>query len=134
MIRFFNTSFPARTVFLGISEACLVMLAFAAAMMARLGATDTSIELSYEQGFLKIGVIAATFVICMYYFDLYDSSVLGNRREVLARLIQVLGTVSALLAFVDAPHLLLKMGRGFFLSGFCLWPCCCLAGGDSSSC
>jgi sugar transferase (PEP-CTERM system associated) len=114
---FFNTSIPVRILLLGISEVCLVMLAFVAAMMARLGTTDASIELSYEQGFLKIGVIAATFVICMYYFDLYDSSVLGNRREVLARLIQVLGTVSALLAFVYYVYPPLKMGRGIFLVG-----------------
>lgn len=120
MIRFFNTSFPSRTVFLGISEACLVMIAFLVAMLARLGANDASIQLSYEQGFLKIGVIAATFIICMYYFDLYDSSVLGNRREVLARLIQVLGSASALLAFVYYVYPPLKMGRGIFLIGLML--------------
>lgn len=120
MIRFFNTSFPARTVLLGVSEACLIMFAFAVAMIARLGTNDASIELSYEQGFLKIAVIAATFIICMHYFDLYDSSVLGNRREILARLIQVLGTVSALLAFVYYVYPPLKMGRGIFLIGFLL--------------
>ena len=117
MIRLFNTSFPSRTVFLGVSEACLVMLAFLAATLARLGANDASIELSYEQGFLKIGVIAAAFIVCMYYFDLYDSSVLGNRREVLVRLIQVLGTVCTLLAFVYYVYPPLKMGRGIFLIG-----------------
>jgi sugar transferase (PEP-CTERM system associated) len=120
LIRFFNTSFPSRIVFLGVSEVALVVVAFLAAMLVRLGANDTSIVLSYEQGFLRIGIITAAFIICMYYFDLYDSSVLGNRREVLARLIQVLGSASALLAFVyyEFPHL--SMGRGILAIGLIL--------------
>ena len=86
-------------------------------MMARLGINDASIQLNYEQGFLKVGVIAATFIICMHYFDLYDSAVLANRREVSARLIQVVGTVSALLALVYYVYPPLKMGRGIVLIG-----------------
>jgi sugar transferase (PEP-CTERM system associated) len=120
VIRFFNTFFPSRTVFLGISETCLVIVAFLAAMLARLGANDATIELSYEQGFLKIGVIAGAFLLCMYYFDLYDSSVLGNRREVVARLIQVIGSASALLAFIYYVYPPLKMGRGILLIGLLL--------------
>lgn len=120
MIRFLHASFPGRTVFLGVSEACLITFAFITAMMARLGTNDATIELSYEQGFLKIGVIAATFIICMYYFDLYDSSVLGNRREVLARLILVLGSATTVLAFVYYVYPPLKMGRGIFLIGLLL--------------
>jgi len=120
VIRFFNTSVPTRTFFLGVSEACLVVLAFLAAMLARLGATDASIQLSYEQGFLKVGVISAAFIICMYYFDLYDSAVLGNRREVLARLIQVLGSACALLALVYYVYPPLKLGRGILLIGLLL--------------
>ena len=120
MIRLFNTSFPSRTIFLGVSEAGLVMFAFFAAMLARLGAEDASIQLSYEQGFVKIAVIAAAFLICMYYFDLYDSAVLGNRREVLARLIQVSGSASALLAFIYYVYPPLKLGRGILLIGLLL--------------
>lgn len=96
------------------------MIAFLAAMLARLGTDDASIELSYEQGFLKIGVIAFAFIICMHYFDLYDSSVLGNRREVLARLIQVSGSASALLAFIYYVYPPLKLGRGILLIGLLL--------------
>ena len=120
VIRLFNTSFPSRTVFLGISEAGLVVLAFLAAMLARLGTDDASIQLSYEQGLLKISVIAAAFIVCMYYFDLYDSAVLGNRREVLARLIQVSGSASALLAFIYYVYPPLKLGRGILLIGLLL--------------
>ena len=100
MIRLLNAYFPKRTLFLGISEACLVALAFVAATIARLGKTDASLMLRYEQGSLKILVLTGVFVICMYYFDLYDSSILTNQREMLSRLFQVLGTVCILVAVV----------------------------------
>ena len=120
MIRFLNAYFPSRTVFLGISEACLVTLAFVGAAVVRLGATDAAVMLSYEQGLLKIGVISVFFVICMYYFDLYDSSVLTNRREILTRLIQVVGTACVLLAILYYIYPPLELGRGIFAIGFSL--------------
>ena len=119
MIRLLNTYFPARTLVLGVSEACLVAFAFVAATIARLGASDATLMLSYEQGGLKILVVAAAFIICMYYFDLYDSSVLTNDREMITRVIQVLGTVCILLAVLYYLYPPLELGRGIFLIGFC---------------
>jgi len=118
LIRFLHAYFPARTIFLGISEACLVAIAFVAATVARLGASDASLMLNYEQGFLKILVVSAAFITCMYYFDLYDSSILTNHREVVTRVIQVLGTVCILLAFLYYIYPPLELGRGIFLIGF----------------
>ena len=106
MIRLFHTYFPTRTLFLGVSEVCLVALAFVAAAVARLGTSAAAFMLSYQDGSLKILVVSVAVVICMYYFDLYDSSILGNRQEVLIRLIQVLGTVyslSVLLYYTTEP-------------------------------
>ena len=120
MIRLLNAYFPARTLFLGISEACLVALAFVAAAMARLGASDAALMLNYEQGFLKISVVAGLFITCMYYFDLYDSSILANHREVITRVIQMLGTVCILLAVLYYIYPPLELGRGIFLIGFVL--------------
>ncbi len=118
MIRLFNAYFPARTLFLGISEACLVGLAFVAATIARLGTSDADFMLNYEQGFLKIIVISAAFIICLYYFDLYDSSILSNRREMSTRVIQVLGTVCIVLAVLYYIYPPLELGRGIVLIGF----------------
>jgi sugar transferase (PEP-CTERM system associated) len=118
MIRFFNTSFPSRTVFLGISEACLVVFAFLAAMLVRLGANDAYFMLNYEQGLPKIIIVSMTVVLCMYYFDLYDSAVISNGREVLTRVIQVLGTVSIILALIYYVYPPLQLGRGIFVFGF----------------
>jgi sugar transferase (PEP-CTERM system associated) len=95
----------------------LTGLAFIAAAIARLGATDASVMLSYEQGFLKVVVVAAAFVLCMYYFDLYDSAILSNRREVLSRLVQVLGTACLVLAILYYVYPPLELGRGIFLIG-----------------
>jgi FlaA1/EpsC-like NDP-sugar epimerase len=120
MIRLLNAYFPKRILFLGISEWCLVALAFVAATIARLGMTDASLLLSYEQGFLKISVLSAAFIVCMYYFDLYDVSILGNRREVLTRLVQVLGTVSIVLACLYYVYPPLELGRGIFLIGLAI--------------
>jgi sugar transferase (PEP-CTERM system associated) len=120
VIRFFNTSFPSRTVFLGISEACLVVLAFLAAMLVRLGTNEAYLMLNYEQGFPKIMIVSMAVVLCMYYFDLYDSAVISNAREVLTRVIQVLGTVSIILALLYYVYPPLELGRGIFLIGFLL--------------
>jgi sugar transferase (PEP-CTERM system associated) len=117
LIRLLNAYFPRRTFFLGISEGLLVALAFIVAAIARLGATDAGVMLSYEQGFLKVLVVVAAFVVCLYYFDLYDSAVISNRREVLTRLVQVLGTSCLLLALLYYVYPPLELGRGIFLIG-----------------
>jgi sugar transferase (PEP-CTERM system associated) len=117
LIRLLNAYFPRRTFFLGVSEGVLVALAFIVAAIARLGATDASVMLSYEQGFLKVLVVVAAFVVCLYYFDLYDSAILSNRREVLSRLVQVLGTSCLLLALLYYVYPPLELGRGIFLIG-----------------
>jgi len=87
------------------------------AAVVRLGATDATVMLSYEQGLLKICVISVFFVTCMYYFDLYDSSILGNQREIHTRLVQVVGTVCVLLAILYYVYPPLELGRGIFLIG-----------------
>ncbi len=55
----------------------------------------------------------------MYYFDLYDSLILSNKREVLTRLIQVLGVVCILLAVIYYAYPPLQIGRGIFAIGLC---------------
>lgn len=117
MIRVLNTYFPRRTLFLGISEACLVALSFVAAAMVRLGTSDATLMLHYQQGFLRILLLSGIFLFSMYYFDLYNSSILSNRREVLSRLIQALGTVCILVAVIYYFDPRLELGRGITLIG-----------------
>jgi sugar transferase (PEP-CTERM system associated) len=120
VIRLLNAYFPKRTLLLGVSEACLVALAFLIATVARVGASDATVLFNYEQGFLKIFVVSATLIACMHYFDLYDSSVVSNRREVATRLVQGFGTACIVLACLYYFYPPLELGRGIFLGGFVL--------------
>jgi hypothetical protein len=85
VIRLFHTYFPTRIITLGISEALLIGASFVLAAIVRLGLVQANVLLREEQGFLKIGALAVVFTTCLYYFDLYDSVVLSNRREVQGR-------------------------------------------------
>ena len=92
MIRLFNAYFPTRTLLLTVTEALIVTLAFVVAVVFWAGtAMDANIYLLYENGFGRIGLLVGIFITLMYYFDLYDSVVLSNRREVVTRLVGVLG-------------------------------------------
>jgi sugar transferase (PEP-CTERM system associated) len=66
---------------------------------------------------LKILVMSVGIVICMHYFDLYDTSILTNQREVLIRLTQSLGTVYSLSVLVYYFYPPLQLGRGIFVIG-----------------
>jgi sugar transferase (PEP-CTERM system associated) len=118
LIRFLHTYIPTRTLLLGISEACLITLALVASALARLGAGQASFMLTYQYGSLKILLVAVAFLTCMYYFDLYDSAIVSNRREALVRLIQVLGVAYIVLGLVYYLYPPVKLGRGIFHLGF----------------
>jgi sugar transferase (PEP-CTERM system associated) len=120
LIRLFHTYFAIRTVALGVLEACLIALSFVVAAVVRLGASDAGLMLHYEQGLLKIMLLSAAFILCMYYFDLYDSSILSQRRVAISRLIQALGTMSILLAIVYYFYPPLELGRGIILIGLAI--------------
>ncbi len=99
MIRLFNAYFPTRTLLLTVTETVLVIFGFVLAVLLGAGTTlDANIYLLYENGLGRIGLVAAVFLILMYYFDLYNSFVLTNRREVLTRLVGVLGCTFVALA------------------------------------
>jgi sugar transferase (PEP-CTERM system associated) len=118
LIRFLHAHFPTRTLLLGITEACLVSLAFMASAVVRLGAEDAGLMLTYQRGFLKILFVTVAFITCMHYFDLYDSTILRNRREVLVRLIQALGVAYIALGLLYYLYPRLRVGRGIFQIGF----------------
>ena len=61
--------------------------------------------------------MSVAIVTCMHYFDLYDTSVLTNQREVLIRLTQALGTVYSFSVLVYYFYPPLELGRGIFVIG-----------------
>jgi sugar transferase (PEP-CTERM system associated) len=118
LIRLLNAYIPKRTLLLGISEACLITLALLASALARLGAGEASFMLTYQYGALKILFVAVALLTCMYYFDLYDSTIVGNRREAPVRLVQVMGVAYLALGVVYYLYPPVKLGRGIFHLGF----------------
>src|SRR6202165_3523823 len=118
LIRFLHVYIPKRMLLLGISEACLISFALVASALARLGAGEASFMITYQYGSLKILCVSVAFMTCMYYFDLYDSAIVGNRREVPVRLIQVLGVAYIALGLLYYLYPPVKLGRGIFHLGF----------------
>lgn len=117
MIRLLHAYFPARTIFLGISEACIISLAFLTAAVARLGTGGAGYIFSNQHGSIKILAMSLLIVLCMHYFDLYDTTVFRNQREVLVRLFEALGTVYSLSVLLYYFYPSLELGRGIFVIG-----------------
>jgi sugar transferase (PEP-CTERM system associated) len=118
LIRLLHAYVPKRTLLLGISEACLITLALLASALARLGVGEARFMLTYQYGSLKILFVSVAFLLCMYYFDLYDSAVVSNRREALVRLIQVMGVAYIALGLFYYLYPPMQLGRGIFHLGF----------------
>jgi sugar transferase (PEP-CTERM system associated) len=117
VIRFFHAYIPPRIFTLVISEALLIAGSFVFAAIVRLGRIDASVLLLEEQGLLKIGLLTIAFTICLHYFDLYDSVVLSDMREVQARLIQALGSICIVLGVIYYFLPSLELGRGIVVIG-----------------
>lgn len=81
-------------------------------MYLRLGFSGSEYQLNERNGWLKIVLASFMCLLIFYFYDLYDYTVMSNRRELMLRLVQALGIAWALLAlmFYFAPPLLI--GRG----------------------
>ncbi len=89
-----------RAIALGLVEAVMATLALVLAMVLYLGPINATLALGYEQADVRVALVVFLFVLCMYYCDLYDLSVLRNPREVVSNLIQCFGTFFVLLGCV----------------------------------
>lgn len=98
MIRIFSIAIPKRMLALLASDASTVMILLLGVVPLR--HDHEWIWLRYDGGFQRIVLAAAIFVLCMYYYNLYDSLVAKSLRESLTRLPEVLGTVYLALAVV----------------------------------
>ncbi len=123
MIKLLHAYFPKRTLLLALAEAVLITTGLCAATWAWVR-SDVELTPADEQAIFKILFAASVCMVCMYYYDLYDSFVLANLHEVMARLVQVLGTACLILAvsyYVDPG---IKLSRGIFLTGIALVGIC----------
>jgi sugar transferase (PEP-CTERM system associated) len=76
----------------------------------------------------KVALVTALCLLCLYYNDLYDLTIVRTNREVLIRLLQAIGTALILLALLYLALPALMVGDGaflpataIFLSGMLAW-------------
>jgi sugar transferase (PEP-CTERM system associated) len=115
----FRPFLPTRTVLLAVSEASIIFVALSTAAFVGFG-SRTGVVLEYGNGLFKIALASTVCLLCMYYYDLYDSSILTNSREVLTRLVQVLGTVCLILAFLYYVYPAIGLDFRIFFGGLFL--------------
>jgi sugar transferase (PEP-CTERM system associated) len=104
--------FSLRTIGLLFADAAIIYGGIILALYIRVGLTGVDFELNERTGWMKSALAALVCLLILYFYDLYDFTVMGNRRELLLRLVQALGIAWALLAllFYFVPPLLI--GRG----------------------
>lgn len=107
-----GTRFSARTIWLILADAAIIYGGVVLAMYLRLGLSGAQYQLYENSGWEKIALASVVCLLILYFYDLYDYTVMGNRRELMLRLVQALGIAWALLAllFYFVPPLLI--GRG----------------------
>lgn len=107
-----GTRSSTRIVWLILADVAIIYGGIILALYLRLGAVGSDYELNARNGWLKIGVATLLCLLNLYFYDLYDYTVMGNRRELMLRLVQALGIAWALLAFVFYFVPFLFIGRG----------------------
>jgi FlaA1/EpsC-like NDP-sugar epimerase len=81
-----------------------------------LGLNGSDYELNERNGWIKIVLATGVCLLVLYFYDLYDFTVMGNRRELMLRLVQALGIAWVFLAllFYFVPPLLIGRGVSVF--------------------
>ncbi len=104
--------FSVRTIWLILADAAIIYGGIILALYLRLGWTGSEFQLSENNAWFKIALATALCILISYFYDLYEFTVMGNRRELMMRLVQAIGISWAILAllFYFFPPLLI--GRG----------------------
>lgn len=95
-----------------MADAAILYGGVVLAMYVRLGLDGTQYELGNRNGWLKIAAASGITLLILYFYDLYDYVVMTNRRELILRMVQALGTAWALLALAFYFFPALLIGRG----------------------
>jgi sugar transferase (PEP-CTERM system associated) len=100
---------------LSLAEAMIIFGGLMLALYIRVGVDGAQYELNERAAWMKILIATIFCVISLFIYDLYSFTVVNDRRELIYRLLQALGTAWAALAllFYFAPDLMI--GRGVTL-------------------
>jgi sugar transferase (PEP-CTERM system associated) len=111
MVRLLHVYFPGRTLVLALSDGLLCATALVVATYVWFG-SNADLELRYEHGILRILFASLVCVLCMYFNDLYDSLAVQGSRQVVTRLIRVLGAACIALAVIYYTWPAVQISRG----------------------
>lgn len=109
------TKLSIRTIGLILADAAIIYGGVILALYLRMGMEGSVFELNDKNGWYKIILATCVCVLILYFYDLYDYTVMGNRRELMLRLVQAMGIAWALLAFLFYLAPPLMIGRGISL-------------------
>ncbi len=107
-----STRFTARTTGLFLADIVIIYAGLFSALYARLGINGTIFQLYENRGFWKITLATLVCLIALYFYDLYDLTVIHNRRQLVVRLIKALASAWVLLAVIYYFNSSLQIGRG----------------------
>ncbi len=107
-----GTRFTTRTFWIILADAAIIYGGIVLALYFRVGSSGSNYELYDRNGWEKIVLATLICLLILYFYDLYDFTVMSNRRELMLRLVQALGIAWALLAFLFYFIPPLFIGRG----------------------
>ncbi|HWY20176.1 MAG TPA: TIGR03013 family XrtA/PEP-CTERM system glycosyltransferase [Candidatus Acidoferrum sp.] len=116
MIRLFKVYYPLRTLVLLVGEALIVWTSFVLGTMLQ-NRDDSWLLLNVEYGYVKILAVTGVVLLFSHWFDLYDSTSLGEKWDQIFRLLLVLGFVALVLAAVVFIYPGILPGNGSALAG-----------------
>ncbi|HEX8926282.1 MAG TPA: hypothetical protein VF786_10845, partial [Terriglobales bacterium] len=95
----------------------MATFAFLAAMLAYLGPLNTKLAIDYQRADARVAFVVALFVLCMYYFDLYNLSVLRNSFGLATNITRGVGALFLILACTYALIPQLRLQQQILLTG-----------------
>lgn len=97
MVRLFNVYHASRTLMLAGLEVLLILISFLAALFL-LSGKQSYFLLTRPEGATQLVIVILTWLVCLYYFDVYNLQVVNTRYLLFSRLLQVGGAASLILA------------------------------------
>jgi sugar transferase (PEP-CTERM system associated) len=116
VIRLFKVYYPLRTLILLLGEALIVWISFVLGTMLQ-NREDSWLLLNVDYGYVKILAVTGVVLLLSHWFDLYDSSHLGEKWDQTFRLLLVLGFVALTLSAVGFVYPSILPGNGSALAG-----------------
>jgi sugar transferase (PEP-CTERM system associated) len=110
-----NRRLHTRAIGLSLAEGAIIFGGLVLALYLRVGVDGADYELNERAAWMKIFIATVFCVVSLFIYDLYSFTVFNDRRELVYRLLQALGTAWAALSllFYFAPDLMI--GRGVTL-------------------